>query len=627
MATPTLPSYITACLQLIKAPASGKLKTPLSFVDTVASSLSKIIPLFPTTSRPFSAQVTATLRDYVAPTSSGPYSVPQCLRESARRALILLHYTAPRNGNSDEWAKGIRGVIRSSHSTADQIFRPIQESWESTTGYTSQPARLNEDPSGGGDSHEELPAWTGMGSGAERLIGLLEFLAEHLRVPTKASIALPLGELLDLTARISLVTLPAPNDSTGFTPAISKDERAELWTVLPDIHAAAMRLLTAILCRLQSKATPLSTDIVDQMVRILASDRNMPAAREASYILSKELLQLFGPTFPKLTVDLLTPLIQLCCRDTLRPTGYGDSKKPESPAPNGSKSKDPSSSNADAFLAAPNTTSNTNSTTPPSTHEEAALSLLPLLFSHLPQKHLSPDSRALLDRTAILATSKSAMLASCLSPYKDSRGRYYPSILPFLVRRFPHDQDVEVLRTNLLRSTRQAQAVSQTWEDHRDGLDALLRASTEDAPAPVAGADVDMKEVVITEEKVVKASSNRFELSSSESKMEIDTAPAVKNAFFTAERTMVVTTAVTASADSSGVNDAPMSPLKRKASQVDPGKEAKRVDTGKVDAAAVSKAAAAEDSDDGSDSGGSIEIDMTMDDDEDEEDDEDEGDE
>jgi len=625
MATPTLPSYITTCLQLIKTSASGKPKTPLSFVDTVASSLSKIIPLFPATSRPFSTQVTATLRDYIAPTTSSPYSVPQCLRESARRALILLHYTAPKNGNSDEWVKSIRGAIRCSHNTADQIFRAIHESWESTTGYTSQPVRLNENPSGGGDSHEELPAWTGLSSGAERLSGLLEFLAEHLRVPTKASVALPLGELLDLTARISLVTLPVSNDSTGFNPAISKDERAELWTVLPDIHAATLYLLTAILHRLQSKAISLSTDIVDQMIRILISDRDVSAAREASYILSNELLRLSGPTFPKLTVDLLAPLIRLCCQDTLRPTGYGDSKKQESPALNGSKSKDPSSSNADAFLAAPNTTANSSPTAPPLTHEETALNLLPLLFSYLPQKYLSPDSRALLDRTAILATSKPAMLASCLHPYNDSRGRYYPNILPFLVRQFPHDQDVEVLRTNLLRSSRQTQVASQTWEDPRDGLDALLQPPAEDVLGPAAGTDVGMEAIAV--EKAIKASSNGFELSSAENKIDIDPAPAAENAFFTAERTMVVTASVSASANSSGVKGAPMSPLKRKASQVDPGKEAKRVDTGKVDAAVMRKTAAEENSDDDSDSDGSIEIDMTMDDDEYEDEDEYDGDE
>jgi hypothetical protein len=46
MATPTLQSYVTACLQLIKPPASGKpLKVPVAFVDTVALSLSKLVVL------------------------------------------------------------------------------------------------------------------------------------------------------------------------------------------------------------------------------------------------------------------------------------------------------------------------------------------------------------------------------------------------------------------------------------------------------------------------------------------------------------------------------------------------------------------------------------------------------
>lgn len=63
------------------------------------------------------------------------------------------------------------------------------------------------------------------------------------------------------------------------------------------------------------------------------------------------------------------------------------------------------------------------------------------------------------------------MLASVLHPYKDGRGRYYPSILPFLVRRFGKDQEVEVVRSNLVRA-RQKQ-VGEEW-DASEGLEQLL---------------------------------------------------------------------------------------------------------------------------------------------------------
>ncbi|KAG7290450.1 hypothetical protein NEMBOFW57_000452 [Staphylotrichum longicolle] len=79
------------------------------------------------------------------------------------------------------------------------------------------------------------------------------------------------------------------------------------------------------------------------------------------------------------------------------------------------------------------------------------------------------------------------MLASCLHPYRDSRGRFYPSILPFLVRRFPADQAVEVLRSNLVRGGGSGGGGNRTGDeqgtwDPREGLEELvLRAGRREA--------------------------------------------------------------------------------------------------------------------------------------------------
>lgn len=609
MASPTLPGYITACLQLIKASPSGQpSKSPVSLVDTVAYSLSKILPLYPTTMRPFSAQITTALKAYVAPTSSDLLMIPESLRENARRVLVLLHYTAPKNGNSDEWIKGIRAAIKNSHDTADQIFRAVRESWESMTGYRGQAVSSDGEPSGGGDAADELPAWTGIEAGSERLIGLLDFLASHLKTTTKAPVNLPLGDLLDLTSRISLVTLPSSDDSVDLNPAIGRDEKAELWTVLPDIHTAALRLHLALITRLESNALPLSTDIIDQATRIFKSSHHLPTVRSPAYTLLASLLLLSGPSLPKLTVDTLLPLLHACCHDALPP------QTTTTPSP--AKPKDPSSSNADAFLTASPST-NPLPTATPAPHQSAAARLLPVLFSHLPQRQLTPDARALLDRTAVLAASKPALVASVLHPYKDARGRYYPSLLPFLVRQFPRDQEVEVLRTNLVRARGAAvYDASRTWgEDGGEGdvemgdeeevevVEAVGEVKTATAVAAGwgdGGMDVDGEEKVVVE----------------------------RNAFFT---TTTATSAVVEEKSAKLVvvpaviagDDGPLSPLKRKASQVDPGKP-KRVDTGKAEKVVVVQQqnddGEESDGDSDSDGGDSIQIDMTMEDDEEEDD-------
>ncbi|KAK1826262.1 rRNA processing/ribosome biogenesis-domain-containing protein [Podospora conica] len=609
MASPTLPGYITACLQLIKASASGQpSKAPVSLVDTVAYSLSKILPLYPTTMRPFSAQITTVLKTYVAPTSSDLLIVPGSLKENARRVLVLLHYTAPKNGNSDEWIKGIRAAIKSSHDTADQVFRAVKESWESTTGYRGQPVSSDGEPSGGGDAADELPVWTGIDAGSERLIGLLDFLASHLKTTTKLPVNLPLGDLLDLTSRISLVTLPSSDDdSVDLNPAIGRDEKAELWTVLPDIHTAALRLHLALVARLESNALPLSTDIIDQATRILKSSHHLPTLRAPAYTLLAALLRLSGPSLPKLTVDTLLPLLQSCCHDALpaQPT--------TAPAP---KAKDPSSSNADAFLTAPAPTNPVpaQATLP---HQSAAALLLPLLFSHLPQRHLTPDARALLDRAAVLAASKPALVASILHPYKDSRGRYYPSLLPFLVRQFPRDQEVEVLRTNLVRARGAAVFdASRTWGEEDDEAEGDVAMGDD--------GDAVLQEEIAKEEAKAVAVAGWGEGGG----MDVDEPVVVaRNAFFTTTTTTTATASTVEEKSSSTLvvvagDDGPLSPLKRKASQVDPGKP-KRVDTGKVDTVAVVQDDEEEsDGDSDSDGGESIQIDMTMDDDEEDEEDE-----
>lgn len=641
MATPTLPGYANACIQIIKSASSGKsAMTPLSLVETVVRSLSKIVPLYPTTLRPLTAPIKAAIKFCMAPTMTDQLVVPQSLRQASRHLSVILHYTAAKDGSSGEWAKAVSATIKDCHITADQVCRAVQESWESTTGYRGETVSTEGEPSGGGDSTDDLPFWTGVGAGSERLAGLIDLLAEYITSPTKVSVTLPIGELLDLTSRLTLVTLPGHSeDNMNLNAAIGKDEKAELWSSLPEIHTAVMRLHIAMVHSLKENALPLSTDLIDQMVRVFTSSGHLPQLRETTYQLAKEILSISGPSLPKLTVKSLVPVIQACCQDILRTSGHLEDKPAQpstSVTTNGKKhpqQQKPSSTNADDYLN--NSSPSISSTFSPS-HISASTSLLPFFLSHLPQKHLSPDTRGLADRTAILSNKKAAMLASCLHPYKDSRGRYYPSILPFLVRQFPRDQEVEILRTNLLRAGRYVLAAGQDGFDPRDGLDELLKESAESE-----GNNVDEEDGVAKEDEGAEATSNRWGASAVDTEMEIDstTSKASKakatNAFF-------VSSTATQSADEPLASGGkPLTtPMKRKAetNAAENGKK-KRVEamqesgqgmqvaimpkvSTEPQVAVESKDEKGDDSD--SDSDGSVEIDMTMEDDDDDEEAEDE---
>lgn len=606
IASPTIPSFVNACLQLIKPPASGQpLRLPATTVETVISALATIVPLYPTTLRPFSAQIRAAVRGYVAPTSSDSILAPPPLRYASRRLLISLPYTAPKNGSGDEWAKAVDGYIRDCHGTADQVFRAVNESWESAVGYIPTTVSLEGEPCGGGAAVEELPAWSGVSAGAKRLTGLIELLATFFRSPTKASVTVPLGSLMDLVMRISSIVPPGPGreDRVQLNASIGREEKDELWTALPDMHVAVLELLLAMVNRLGTSITSLARDILDHTIRILKTLAHIPSARETVYNLVQELLSLIGPTLDKLAIDSLTPLIQSCCRDLLESTGYLQQitptpAEPQAKTPAGSKKPQPAG-NADAFLN-PKADAATLPTTFSESHLHSARTLLSSFLALLPQSHLSPDSRGLIDRTAILSADKRAMLASCLHPYRDSNGRYYASVMPFLTRAFPRDQEVEVLRSNLRTAKGGAASTEMTWEP-QGGLEEMLKEPEKEEETAFSGLSwgTTKTEEVGGEEKgedEIAAFAPRA--------MEIET-PFVAGAFgktAAVEQTVEVAASVRT----------PMSPLKRKGEELDSGK-AKKVDAEPVKADE-------EEGDSDSDEG-SIQIDMTMDDDEEDEDD------
>lgn len=611
IATPAIPSFVTACLQLVKAPASGKaLATPLRLVETISNALCAITPLYPTTLRLFNAQIKTAFRLYMAPTASDGLMVPHSLRDTARHILILQHYTTPKNGNADEWIKAVRGFISETHATADQVFRAIQESWESNSGYVRQQVSYEGQPQGGGESGLELSTWTGLSSGSERLIGLIETLAQSLRCPTKTPVNMPLSMLLDVTARITMVLPPQDGsrsqDDTQINSAIGREEKEELWSNLPDIHTAVMDLLLALLQRLGGNAVSLASDMLYQTVRIFDASRNVSEVRAKGFVILRELLLLHGPTMDKMSVGSLDRAIQCCCKDLLAAAGFAPEQKPAQ-VENDPKSKS-MSSNVDAYLAPKNAKVNTISKDLPAAHIAAAAALLEILPSHLPQQHLKQNLRGLIDRTAVLSKNKGAMISSVLNPFKAKSGKQLASILPFLARQFPQDQEVEVLRSNMRTGT-------------SGSLGAVFAA--EDGNADQTG-EAEDETMADDEGETARAWKNGWK---SKTEEQIDDGLAVQPGFGLShiqepvkEVTFASSETVTVSKGKKEVSVSEQvmlsSVLKRKSEEVEVSSP-KRVDTGK--APAQDKMDVDEEDGEDSDSDGSIQLDGTLEDDDDDE--------
>lgn len=468
IATPTLPAFATACLQLVRAAAPGEPpKAPMAVVEAATRALAALIPLYPTTLRPFAVQIRASMRTFVAPTSSDGFVVPTSLRHSARQLLILLHYTAAKSGNADEWAKLLNGFVRDAYATADQVLRSIRESRDPGSGFAPSNVSNDGEPEGGGDdSAEDLPAWSGLQSGGERLVGLLETIAHVFRCPTKLPVAVPIGILSALVSRFSVIAAPAAGTpdrafASLINPSIGREERDELWALLPSIHTACLALLSSMVTRMGANIVPLAPEMLEDAVRMMAANRGIVQVQTITYALVRDMLPLVGPSLGRTSVDALAVVFHACCRDILEVTGHLQPEVAAASTPaaqngssaNGSRSHRSvtaiAAANADLFLVPSSAQADKATPRREAGHHRAAESLLISILLYVPQQHVKKADRTLLDRAAILSGSKDAMVASVLHPYVDPSGRYFANTIPFLARAFPNDIEMEILRSNL----------------------------------------------------------------------------------------------------------------------------------------------------------------------------------
>ena len=94
-------------------------------------------------------------------------------------------------------------VLKELHSTADQVLRAVQESWEGSNGYTRSRVEVDGESNGGGGA--ELPSWSGIEAGTERLVGLYQYLSDCLKYPTKTPVTIPNSALVDAASRLLLI--------------------------------------------------------------------------------------------------------------------------------------------------------------------------------------------------------------------------------------------------------------------------------------------------------------------------------------------------------------------------------------------------------------------------------------
>lgn len=445
--TPTLPTFVSSCLNLIVVKGTSQSRgAPAALIETIFESFSSLLPRHPTIFRPSLRQIKLVSAPYVAPTESDDSFVPSTLQESARRLVVLIHQTAPKNTSGEEWGGAIRGLLKLAQSTADQILRAVVEDWESSTGHVSDRIDAGKKCSGGNDTDIGLPLWTGVDAGAERLQGLLALLAEYFVLPTTGAVVVPLAHVEDLLSRLLSVTPPetskgsSSSGSIRLHPEITKEEKNALWSALPRIHVAAMNVYRVMLKRLKGNHLPLAYDALEHLTWVFPSCPRSLEFRITAYHLLSQILPLVGLSLPKSWVASLNSLIHAVTADCLGQQ-FGSTQPVGDSA---QRNLNGSSFNADSYLGG-NSRLPSHSNKSHTELSKVAESLLPLLISYLPSHLLDGNTRAGLDKAAVLVGDKDALLASILYPHVASNGKVLTSLLPHLVRQFGEDSTTETL--------------------------------------------------------------------------------------------------------------------------------------------------------------------------------------
>ncbi|KAF1933538.1 uncharacterized protein M421DRAFT_199677 [Didymella exigua CBS 183.55] len=447
--TPTLPAFVQTGLQIAGSRSSAGL------LLTVLRCFYELLPRHPTIFRPHLKTLRPLLCRLVAPTPSSGLSADQPqdavsseISDAARRLLVQMPCCAPKGAFNEEWENALRTTVGGVHRVADRVFRAVLEDWQSTVRETPANSHtLDGEVQDLEDDYLSLPPWSGIFAGSERLIGLIQLVKQYLGSPTANAVTFKVGVIMDLITRMLSLTVPASGsksfqNTVRINSQVSKEERENLWLVLPAVHVAAVELLLAMANRLQASTLAIDTLVLDQLVWVFGSEKDNAQVRTACYRAIAALLERSGVTLPKPSIDSLVPLIRTCCEDLL-PSETSPTVVKDTPGQAKSKgnSQPQTSANADSFLGS-------KSVSDPTARflglEDAAHDLLPVLLSDVRAQYFSDSLRARLDRTAVLIQHKDAMLASVLNPPPSKKfGKPAASILPLIARSFQGDRDIE----------------------------------------------------------------------------------------------------------------------------------------------------------------------------------------
>ena len=514
--TPSLPGFITSCLNVLRAGFSTKEKVKAngfhSLSITTLKALCELVPLHPTAFRPFLTQTTTLVIRLIAPTPSNlevrpdeiTSAITTSIAEPSRRLFVLMNTCASENTSGEEWAISLRAIISSMHRTADLVFRAVTEDWEPSTRPLSVIDHVKDFSKILGDSEQSplgLPSWKGIYAGMERLDGILQTIQVFLNTATSSTVNIPIGIIIDAVTRVLSVIPPfsetggRSNGGIQVNAEIGRDEREGLWTTLPKVHVSALELFLVLISRLSYGSAALCHSVLEQALWVFEREHSDSNIRRTIYDLVSKILSLVGYSVSKSIAPLLSNCMRKCCEDILPPMNTPLSRV-SNPAESKKGANNRPHISPDSYLKASPTQPKTSDT--PSGVQISAAKLLPLAITYTSRRLFHFALQAQIDRTAILTNNEQAMLASVLNPpLKRPGGKTMNSIMPFLARQFPDLMEVEALlrpRMPVLQARKDDGSgfSDEDEEPEREDDDAVLYENRgENAAVPVGRRELD----------------------------------------------------------------------------------------------------------------------------------------
>ena len=459
LTTPSLAPFASSCLNCVNLKAAkgdGKVTDVHSpLLSTVLQSFIKLIPNHPASLRPYVNQMRTALAPLLAPTPSSLLNEdslhirtlpPQEMTGVARRLHALLPHCAAKNGSSDEWSKYVNLTLADIQRTADIVFRGVVEAQMQTRpGNDFNTTNTSSDEVEDTTVDElQFPPWRGIYAGCERLTGLLQLLQAYIATKTVATVTVPIGEICAALERLLSIYAPPHSRSRGnemqTNPAVSREERDAMYSMLPQIHIAAIDCMSLLIVRASQTAMSIVLEFLGQLSWLFQHTRTTTQSRARIYSVARQIVELVGLSFTAESLSQLSPILRKACRDLLPSS---DSKL-ESSLPNGSKASKPSQTTVSLEIDSSKSQSNAKNWLLREL-EVAASRLITISMALLPADKIRNSLRQEMERVAVLMQDEQALLASALNPARGSKSTPHASMLPLLQRLHPTSMSTEAL--------------------------------------------------------------------------------------------------------------------------------------------------------------------------------------